>query len=220
MDYQYKADYSNLSDKELVERILAEKGDDEAAVYLLHVRYAPLLHNIYARLVEKNTWYEDCLVELFIHLKGKDCRWRPLANFEWRSTLGYWLKGVAWNKFKDILPKLIEKSGRSVSIDEEDSDKPKIQIPDVTKADIERRQRKVMLMEAIGLLEDDHQFVILKQLEGYTSSEIAVMLQEKWDKNGIKKYNNKHEVVIATEKYVNSCRQKAKIKLKIIMLNL
>ncbi len=220
MEFQYKIDYSIFSDKQLLERILSESGDDEAAIYLLHVRYAPLLHNIYKRFTKKNTWFDDCLDELFIHLKGKDGTWHALATFEWRSTFGYWLRGVAWNKFNDIIPKLIENNGLNVSMDEEESGKPKIQIPDGIGGDYERRQRKVMLMEAIGLLKDeDYRFVILKRLEGYRSAEIAVMLQRKWEKCGIKKYNNKEELVVPDAGYVNVCTQRAKKILRIIMSN-
>ena len=43
MEFQYKIDYSKLSDKQIVGKILAEPHDEEAAAYLLHDRYAPLL---------------------------------------------------------------------------------------------------------------------------------------------------------------------------------
>ena len=220
MEFQYKLDYNKLSDRQIVEKILAKPHDEEAAAYLLHDRYAPLLLRLYKRLQQENTWFDDCVDELFIHIKGKDGSWRILANFEWRSTFGYWLKGVAWNKFNEVLPKLIENGGLNQSIDNDDPEKPKVQLPDGGEEDFVRLMDKVMLMEAIRQLKDDDQrFVILKRLQGYRSKEIAVMLQTSWQKHSIKKYNNKNELVVPDEDYVNVRTQRAKAMLRIIMSN-
>jgi DNA-directed RNA polymerase specialized sigma24 family protein len=219
MEFQYRLNYTELSDKEIVEKILAVPHNEEAAAFLLHNRYDPLLQKVYKLLTEDATWFDDCVDELFMHLKGRDCSWSPLAGFEWRSTLGCWLKGVAKNKFLEVLPKLIENGGFNVSLDNDDSDKPKVQIPDGGEESYERRQRKVMLMEAIGQLKDDDQrFVILKRLEGYNSKEIAILLQKKWHKHGIKKYNNKKELVVPDAAYVDVRTQRAKENLKKIIV--
>ena len=220
MDFHYKLDYSKLSDKQVVAKILAEPHDEEAAVYLLHDRYTPLLHKLYRLLTTDDTWFDDCVDELFMHIKGKDGSWRILANFEWRSTFGYWLKKLAYSKFCEVLPKLIENGGRNVSIDNDDPKQPSVQLPDGGKETFERRMNKVMLLEAIGKLKDeDQRFAILKRLEGYKSKEIADMLKIKWQKYGIVKYNNDNEVVVPDEGYVNVHVQRAKKELKIIMSN-
>lgn len=220
MVLQYKLDYSKLSDKQIVEKILAEPHDEEAAAYLLHERYSPLLHNLYNYFTQKDTWFDDCIDELFVHLRGKDCAWHTLSTFEWRSTLGYWLKGVAFNKFRDILSKLIENRGHNLSIDNGDFTKPNNQIPDGDESNHERFMQKIMLLEAIEKLEDDDlRFVILKRLEGYRSKEIAEMLQVRWKKYGIVKYNNKNEVVIPDQGYINVHVQRAKAMLRTIMSN-
>lgn len=211
MEFPYRFKYKDLSDKQIVKKILAEPHNEEAAAYLLHDRYAPLLHKIYHRFTIEDTWFDDCIDELFMHLKGKDCSWRILANFEWRSTLGYWLEKIAYSKFREVLPKLIGNGGRNVSIDNDATGKPKLQILGGDEDSYERRLRKVLLMEAIGLLKDDDQrFVILKRLQGYNSKEIAKLLQKKWEKHGIKKYNNKKEIVIPDATYVDGCTQHAK----------
>ena len=157
--------------------------------------------------------------ELFIHLKGKDCTWQNLASFQWRSTLGGWLRRVAWNKFREVLPKLIENEGHNISIDNDDPEKPKLQIPDGDEDSYELRLRRVMFMEAIRKLEGDLKFVVMKQVEGYKSKEIAVMLQERWKKHGIQKYNNDHELVVPDAGYVNVHLQRAKEILRKIMSN-
>lgn len=220
MEFQYRFNYKDLSDKQIVGKILADPHDEEAAAYLLHDRYAPLLHKLYRWLTTDDTWFDDCFDELFMHIKGKDGSWRMLANFEWRSTLGYWLRKIAYSKFREVLPKLIENGGRNVSIDNDDPQQPPVQLPDGGKETFERSMDKVMLMEAIGKLKDeDQRFAILKRLEGYKSKEIATMLKIKWEKHGIVRYNNEHEVVVPDEGYVNVHVQRAKKELKIIMSN-
>lgn len=218
MKFQYKLDYKILSDREIVEKILAKPHDDEAAAYLLHDRYAPLLQKEYACLTHDDTWYDDCVDEFFIYLRGKDDSWHTLAAFEWRSTLGYWLKKVARNRFQEVLPKLIENGGRNVSIDNDDTEKPKLQIPDGDEDSYERRLQKILLMEAIGLLNDDEKFVIIKRLQGYNSKEIAELLDKKWKEQNIVKYNHDGELVVANVKYVDSKAQKARKRLKRIMV--
>ena len=69
MEFQYKHDYSKLSDKQIVGKILAEPHDEEAVAYMLHDRYAPLIHKLYRRLTTDDTWFNDCVDELFIHLR-------------------------------------------------------------------------------------------------------------------------------------------------------
>lgn len=111
MVFQYRINYNNLSDKQLVDKILADPHNEEAAVYML----SPLLHSVYNMALQKlgvktirgNDWFEDCVDELFIHLRSKEGNWHTLSTFEWRSTFGGRLKGVAENKFKEVLPKLI-----------------------------------------------------------------------------------------------------------------
>ncbi len=223
MEFQYKLNYKNLSDRQIVDAVLTIPHNEEAAAYLLYNRYAPLLHKIYAQLTDDKTWYDDCVNELFLHLRGNNGSWHALSGFEWRCTFGSWLKGVARNKFIEVLPKLIENQGQNLSIDN-DSDNPEqptIQLPDHGIEDYERQQLKILLMEAIGQLKDDDQrFVILKRLQGYNSKEIAVLLQKRWQKHGIQKYNNKHELVIPDAAYVDVRTQRAKENLKIIIVSL
>lgn len=223
MGLNHRIVYNGLTDKELVGKILAVPHNEEAAAFLLYDRYDPLLHSIYNALTRERFWYDDCVDELFIHLKCKDGTWRTLAGFEWRSTLGCWLKGVAKHKFLEVLPKLIENGGSNLSLDAND-DTPErhfIQLPDGGEEDYERRQRKVMLIEAIGQLKDDDQrFVILKRLEGYNSNEIAILLQKRWQKHDIVKYNNKGQLVVPDAAYVDVRTQRAKENLRVLIVEI
>lgn len=221
MDLTPKITYKELTDKQVVELILALPHNEEAAAFLLYDRYDPLLHKVYRNLTKETFWYDDCVDELFIHLKCKDGTWHTLASFEWRSTLGCWLKGVAKHKFQEVLPRLIENGGSNLSLDANDDDpeKPSIQLPDGGEEDYERRQRKVMLMEAIAALKDDDQrFVILKRLEGYDSNEIALLMQKRWQKHGIVKYNGKGQRVVPDAAYVDVRTQRAKANLRLIIV--
>ena len=218
MEFQYKIDYSKFSDKQIVEKILAVPHDEEAAAYLLHDRYAPLLNSLYRYFTQEDFWFDDCINELFIHIKGKDGSWHALAAFEWRSTFGYWLKKVAFSKFKDLLPKLIENGGRNVSVDNDNPQKPTLQISDRGET-IEHLLRNIIFMEALNKLNDDEKFVIIKRIEGYCSKEIAVLLDKKWKKYNIVKFNQNGEKVIANVAYVDSKAQKARRHLKEIMIN-
>lgn len=221
MEFQYRINYKALTDRQIIEKILAEPHDEDGAVFLLHERYSPLLRSLYKDFTKDQTWYEDCVNELFIHLKGKDCTWRPLVNFEWRGTFGSWLKGVARNKFREIIPRLIENNGKNESIEGEDSEKPEVQISDEGEETYERHIRKVALLEAISKLQDgDQRFVILKRLQGYSSKEIAILLQKRWEKYGIVKYNNKKEVVVPNAAYVDVRTQRAKDNLKNIIVEI
>ena len=121
------------------------------------------------------------------------------------------------------MPKLIENGGSNLSLDagDDDPDRPSIQLPDGGEEDYERRQRKVMLMEAIGQLKDDDQrFVILKRLEGYNSNEIALLLQKRWQKHDIVKYNNKGQRVVPDATYVDVRTQRAKENLRILIVEI
>ncbi len=223
MAFDYLLNYDELSDEQIVAMILSIPHNEEAAAFLLYSRYDSLLHSIYYKLTREQVWYDDCVDELFIHLKCKDGTWHTLASFEWRSTLGCWLRGVARNKFLEVLPRLIENGGANLSLDanDDDPDRPSIQDPDSGEEDYERRQLKVKLMEAIQQLKDDDQrFVILKRLEGYDSNEIALLMQKRWQKHDIVKYNNKGQRVVPDAAYVDVRTQRAKENLRILIVEI
>jgi len=218
MEFKASPTYSNLTDRELVGMILTPPRNEEAAVFLLYVRYAPLLSSIFKKLSDNTYWYDDCVHELFIHLKGRNLDWHTLESFEWRSSLGTWLKDVARNKFIETLTRLIDNPERTISIDDDDPNKPPLQLPDNGEEEYERNRRKVLLLEAIGQLQDpDQKFVILKRLQGYNSREIGDLLWKRWQKHGIRKFNNRHEEVIPDAAYVDVRTQRAKENLRIII---
>ncbi len=222
MILEFKQYYNKYTDKELIELAINPQKDktpnDEGVAFLLYKRYDPLLRKLYLDIYEKKyDFYEDCLADLFTYLKSGEPAWRKLINFEWRSSFGTWLKRTAHFRFMEIKPYLIGKSNISLSLDVE-NEGLKVQLPDGGIEDYEDRERKVILMEAISLLKDDDQkFVIIKRLQGYNSKEIALLLQKRWTRHGIVKYNNKKQVVVPDAAYVDVRTQRAKDNLQKII---
>ena len=213
--------YMTQTDKELVEAIIRIPPDEGAAVFLLYEKYTPKFKKLYTDIYQDMSWYDDCMNDLFAYLKGKNQDWRTFRTFEWRSKFSTWIGQVARNRFLEIKPYLIGKIEKPLSIDDNENGKKPVVLPDEYLEDYERRQRKVLLMEAVGLLKDmDQKFVILKTLQGYNSAEIADMLALKWQKEGTEKYDNKGNLVTPTPGYVDVRRQRAKEQLKRIIVEL
>jgi len=213
--------YMTQTDKELVEAIIRIPPDEGAAVFLLYEKYTPKFKKLYTDIYQDMSWYDDCMNDLFAYLKGKNQDWRTFRTFEWRSKFSTWIGQVARNRFLEIKPYLIGKIENPLSIDDNENGKKPVVLPDEYQEDYERRQRKVLLMEAVGLLKDmDQKFVILKTLQGYNSAEIADMLALKWQKEGTEKYDNKGHLVTPTPGYVDVRRQRAKEQLKRIIVEL
>ena len=190
-------------------------------MYLIYERYTPKFKKLYIGVFHDMTWYEDCMNDLFAYLKGKDNDWNKFRTFEGRSQFSTWFGQVVRNRFLKIKSYLKGKIEFPISIDDDENGKKPFDVPDNTHEDYERRERKVILLEAIGKLKDkDHKLVILKTLQGYKSAEIADMLKKKWQRDGIQKYDNKGNLVTPTPSYVNVQRQRAKENLKRIIVEL
>lgn len=235
--------YEGYTDKELVELAIPpgftacykqephtdKKPNEEGVAFLLYNRYGPLLHKIYIDIYgKKYDLYDDCFNDLFAYLKSGEPAWRKLINFEWRSSFGTWLGTTARHRFAEIKPYLIGKIPNTLSIDGDTStalstekDGNHVQLPDNGVEEYEDKEQKVILMEAISLLKDaDQKFVMIKRLQGYNSKEVAILLQKRWAKHGIVKYNNKKQIVVPDAAYVDVRTQRAKENLQKIIKKL
>ena len=113
---------------------------------------------LYREIYDKDPfWYEDCLGDLFEFLKGKERDWNKLRTFEWRSKFGPWLSTTARHRFIEIKPYLIGKIENPLSIDVTDGEKTPVQLPEKSGEEYERLERKIILMEAVGMLKDPDQ---------------------------------------------------------------
>lgn len=209
MELFFKKLYDKLSDKEIVDKIVKEPYDEEAATYLIYDRYEPLCISICKKAHDGVPQPDELQSELFMLLKGKNHDWNPLKSFGWRSSFGTWLSITAYNLFLDLRRNLIENNGENTSLDngwdDENTEHLTIEIPVDEEKRQERRYNMILLNEIIHKLENpDQRFVVIHRLKGYSSREVSIMLQEYWDANGIVRYNNKKEVVLPDSGYIDN----------------
>lgn len=215
MNLVFKKKYDALSDKEIVALITgAEYHDEEAATYLLWDRYSPLMHKLHIDFIKDLQTYDESVEDFYLYLRGEDGHWLKLSQFQWRCRFCHWFKTTSRNFFISLSKNLIDSPDVAVSIDVDNSDNACVKIADV---DVERNYRKVILMEAIMKLEDiDQRFVVIKRLQGYSSKEIAELMQQMWDKHGIVRID-KGKVVVPSVGYVDNHMLKAKRELRKII---
>ena len=222
MEQRFLNDYKSMCDKDIVGRITTMPYDDVAAAFLIYNRYSPLLRKLYLKVFDNDySWYEDCLSDLFMYLKGKSGNWNKLKNFEWKSSLATWLGRTAYHRFLIIKPMLTGNGTNIISIDNIEEQENIIELPDHSIEEYAVRERNIILMEAIGMLDiPEQKFVLLKRLQGYNSKEIAMMLEKSWEKHGTVKYNSKRQVVVPDAAYVDVVSKRAKGNLAAIMKKL
>ena len=209
MELTFKQKYIHLSDKEIVDKIIAEPYNEEAATYLIYDRYEPLCKSICIKTLGGVDKLDQLQSELFMLLKSNKQDWHALRSFQWRSSFGRWLSITTYNLSLELRKALIENEGQNISIDkgwhEDDEKQRTIDIPVYVEEQYERRYRMVLLQEAINMLDNpDQKFVVIKRLQGYSSKEVAGMLQNYWLQNNIVRYNNKKEVVVPNSGYIDN----------------
>lgn len=217
--------YLHLSDKEIVERVITSPYDEEAATYLIYNRYEPLCISVCRKVFGGVERLDEVESELFMLLKGKNHDWHSLRSFQWRSKLSTWLKIIAYNQALELRGKLIENKGKNISIDDgwvNEVDKPTtIDIPVDEESHREQCYRMLLLQEAIQMLDNpDQKFVVTKRLHGYSSKEVAEMLQIYWQKNNIVRYNSKKEIVVPDSGYIDNLFKRGYDKTKQIFKQL
>lgn len=225
MELIFKHKYECLSDKDIVNLIITDPYDEEAATFLIYDRYEPLCKAICMRTLDGIQHLDALQSELFILLKGKQHDWQVLKSFQWRSQLSTWLKITAYNLSLDLRKELIDNNGLNTSLDqgwdEEDPKHHVVDIPFSEEKKSERRYDMMVLNEAIHLLDNtDQRFVLIKRLQGYNSKEVAAMLQLFWRENGIVRYNNKKQTVIPDNGYIDNLFKRGYDKVKAIYQSL
>lgn len=81
MELSFKDKYKKLSDKEIVDLIIAEPYNEEAATYLIYDRYEPLCISICRKTLDGVSRLDELQSELFMLLKGKNRDWHALRSF-------------------------------------------------------------------------------------------------------------------------------------------
>lgn len=217
MNKKYNERYYSMSDAELIDRILTKPSDSIAADFLILEKYNPLLWEIYKDVFGegKFDYFDDCKSELKIYLMGKDLCWKKLAGIEYKECISTWLGTTAKRHFRATKSKLIDISSYASSIDAEEPEKPKIQIPVDIETLYDDQESMAIVNEAITTLKENERFCILMDMKGYAHKEIAEMLRIKWEREGIKKKSNKKGIdcVIPDSGNVNVYIQRAKKKI-------
>ena len=202
--------YSNLTDKEIVELIIA--GNEEAMLYLLYDRYENDLKFYAWRYYDSLAYLEDLTNYLYIQFKGKNGDWQPLKSFQWKCKFRTWFCSVASHLFLKKRDELIGLGGKDDSIVVNGGDNP---LPEPAPEPV--NQKLVMLMEAINRLEnDDYRFILIKELEGYNHKEIAEMMVAKRKKDN-KATFYKGKIVVPDAHYVDMNKARALKEVKAIV---
>ena len=190
--------YRSLSDRELVSMIL--NGNEEVFLFLLYDRYkADVLYHVTA-FGQTDYYYEDIISLVYKSLRGNKQDWSPLSNFQWKCKFRTWLNKIIYNECCQFFKKKIEmvKSPSSLSIE-----------------DSKERGDVLVLLEAIARLQDeDGRFILLRVLEGYSSKEIAVLLEMKRRSEGRIKRRPNGDEIIPSAGYVDNYKKRSLLKIK------
>ena len=218
MHIAFQQEYKSFDDRQLVEKALL--GNEEAMLFLIFKRYAPLLKKLCNRYYGDFFYFEQLQIELFIHLKEND--WHRARSFGWKSSFGTWLGIVAGNLFIKKLPELIGITKYLVSIGE-DGDEGEVSFPNPEPSH-ENDMNMILMIEAIHRLEDkDQRFIILRELDGYTPREIARLLEDyrrKENRLKTRLVNGQRAEIIPTAEYVHMLKGRAKENLRAIISKL
>lgn len=218
MHIEFLQDYNLLDDRQLVELILV--GNEEALLYLIFVKYAPLLKKLCRKYYGDLFFFEELQVELLILLKTDN--YHALRSFGWRSSFGTWLGKVAGNLFIKKIPELIGITKNPLSIGE-NKENGELSLPEPEHPH-EHNMNMVLLVEAIQKLEDkDQRFIILREFEGYSPKEIAGQLERirrKENRLKTRKVNGQIEEIIPSAEYIHMLKGRAKDNLKEIIREL
>lgn len=203
--------YSKLQAKQLVVLII-EKDNEEAAIYLLYVKYDKDIRFYAMRYFDSLEYLEDLTGEIYIQFKGKNSDWEPLKSFHWRCSFRTWYCSVVSHLFQQKRKELIGFGGVSVSKGNGDD------IVDIPAPD-NMNPNKLILLEAISRLKNpDYRFILVKELQGYTPDEIAVMLTKKRRAEGrIKVRIEDGSDIIPTVGYIYMIKGRALKELKILV---
>lgn len=204
-------DYSKLQAKQLVILII-EKENEEAAIYLLYLKYDKDIRFYAMRYYDSLEYLEDLSDEIYIQFKGKKSDWEPLKSFHWRCSFRTWYCSVVSHLFLQKRKELIGLGRNIVSIGKEDH-------TDGFESPIdsdEMSPTKVILLDAINRLSNsDYRFILVKELEGYSPDEIAIMLTKKRRVEGRLKIRVKDGTeIIPTTDYVYMMKGRALKKVK------
>ena len=165
---------SPTEDLELIQR--AAEGDCGAFTELVQ-KYENFVYNIVFHSLRNADDAFDVSQEVFIRV------YKSLGSFRGSSKFSTWLYTVAMNVIRDSIRSSKHRI-RAVSLSPDDGEggEKEFDIPDRSETSnpeemLEKKERAKAVREGIRNLSEDHREVILlRDIEGYTYEEIALML--------------------------------------------
>lgn len=162
-----KAYFDSLSDRELVDLLLAD--DEDAIEYLLFIRCNGMLAHIACSIFQSQTCKEELITDFYLFLSENN--WRRLRQFEFKAGLNTWLTVIAVRFFKKkrisqtklvvIEPQLIVETKKNEADD----------------YDIINEMSRLELYQAIDRLSKPRErYALLAELTGKRAEDIAVEL--------------------------------------------
>ena len=163
---------------ELIALISRAAKGEEAAFSSLMERYEKLVFNLAYQYTQNREDAADVSQEVFLKL------WRTLATFRGESSFSTWIFRITQNSALDLLRKRAGNATVSLTMEDEDGDETgrERDLVDLTvehdpAASVERSERAAAVREAIASLRADHrEILILREMQGYSYTEIAEML--------------------------------------------
>ena len=146
-------------------------GDRQAFDTLVETYQSQVVNMAYGLLSDREDAL-DAAQEVFIKV------YRSISSFRGESALSTWIFRITRNVCTDFLRK---RKYETVSMDQEDDEKPKMELGDTTHAPeqvVEQTQMQRMVREAIAQMDENHRAVItLFDIEGMSYDEIAQILE-------------------------------------------
>ena len=175
-------------------------GNEEAFLFLLYVRYkADVLYHV-TSFGKTDFYFEDIISSIYKNLKGSHDDWAPLSRFQWKCKFRTWLNRIIYNECYHFFHRKIE----TVEI-----------APSIKAEEKEERFEELILLEAIARLPDeDGRFILLRVLEGYSSKEIAILLERKRRSEGRIRTRPNGKEIVPTDGYVDNYKKKCLEKVK------
>jgi RNA polymerase sigma-70 factor (ECF subfamily) len=161
-----QADFRALADEELMQ--LVREGD-AGAFEVIFDRHSGAAFSLAYRMCGRQAMAEDVVQEAFVSL------WRSVARYDAaRGSVRTWVLSVVRNRAIDAFRREAIKGGRDVH---EEGVAERVPAPELTDAEVERRDEARQIRRALGELPPDQRQVIeLAFFGGFSHSQIADML--------------------------------------------
>ena len=162
-----QSDISVLADEELMQLV---RAGDAHAFEIVFDRHSGAAFSLAYRMCGRQAMAEDIVQEAFVSL------WRSGARYDaTRGSVRTWVLSVVRNRTIDAFRRESAKGSRDVS---EEGIAERMASPELTDAEVERRDEARQVRKAlVELPPDQRQVIELAYFGGFTHSQIADMLE-------------------------------------------